>query len=351
MFNPKESHRLLAVLCLTTIAALGLGVWFIASAPFDGQARSSLGGNLITAGGVGGALILIQQMISRREDARQQAQSEQMRRDTLSVVNRRMSRLVSSIISEQAEDLWMRLAENQNDSLQPEPAGWRGSDDILEVQRTLMWRIEVMGRDPDWWKDGNAVAATDAAYYVASDLAERLGLTPEAEDVKRAQMSISSTVRRLDRDSQRLSDAGHVMDALNLDDKVDVLSESNWQAFEPSTLSQPSIVEVEDSSDDDGVVALSQMVEPDPYNAYLRTLVGWLIQAIRGDSPPLSRFGTASANVEPPENYRWGKLVEGEEAGTSTWEGRFLENSWYRRLARTGARELPALFEDLLGSR
>ncbi|MEV7045066.1 hypothetical protein [Amycolatopsis sp. NPDC051061] len=104
------------------------------TAPFDGQARSSLGGSLISAGGIGGALFIVEVLLDRRQLARERVVSEALRVDLLDGANA----IMASSVRAHCELLWSRLVRNLDADLDFPPEGWWSA--------TLAYRHRADGR-------------------------------------------------------------------------------------------------------------------------------------------------------------------------------------------------------------
>ena len=46
--------------------------------------------------------------------------------------------------------------------------------EACSVQRALMWLIEIILDDVEWWKGEKTLAQVDAIYFVASDLGRKI---------------------------------------------------------------------------------------------------------------------------------------------------------------------------------
>jgi hypothetical protein len=240
---------------------------------------------------------------------------------------------MASFVRAHCEMLWSRLARNLDADLAFPPDGWQSEHDAVGVHRTLQWRIEIMARDEEWWRDSGSVAATDATYFVASDLADHLDFTVEQDELEYAQNLMTRTANRLSALAQRLSESGHVADATRLDSQADLLGNGDTQAYQPSLAVW---------RETEGVDILRQ---PDSGTAAIRDQIAWMNDRIRGDTLPINRFGDPVGDAIPtPEQHRWGALMTAETAADVTWGDRFTDSSWFRNIMATAAQELPELF-------
>lgn len=312
--------------------AVGLvGVGLIVFAPFDGQARSSLGSALITGMVVGLALAAIEYTIETRrgaaEDIREASQSDGM----LEVARSGLGDLIAAHIWV----YWLLLVEARNAQLLTAARPGRENDDVARVHAVLQWVREKSGAKPLWWKDPVLLANIDLVSYVTFDLLLRLAdeqsmntadetgaaSEDEADRPDPVELLLEEkhfVVDRLAGMAQRFAELGDVTRALALDRQVEALRRGKMPTYAPPQ---------------------SETVPDNPYLEELR----WLVDQLRDDGIAVNEYGEPVHLPAPdPYAYRWGLLSEPAGEAKSLWEHRYDADSWLERLSEQSRSELSA---------
>jgi hypothetical protein len=312
------------------LVVAGAGVALVASAPLDGPARSSLGGSLLTGVVVGAALFGFEDSLDRRRAAREEAFRRELYRGMVAAANDSLASLVSTHVGW----LWFwfqELVSPTPDESEPaitelpppaRPLGWKGSQDTNDVRRALMWRAEVMGDNPSWWRNEIDLASTDAIYFVATDLAERFDRQPnEEEEIAEIIQAKTRTITRLAGIAQRLSESGAGAEASRIDAQVDSLRFGRTASYIPHLPRWGT-------EDYDYVIPIGSP----PLTAF-REEVAWLTAELRERNIRVDRDGDPIEESAPTaEAYRWQPLFSPSETARGAWDRRFESDSWFRRL-------------------
>jgi hypothetical protein len=320
---------------ITAALAVGLiGVGLILSAPFDAQARSSLGSALITGMVVGLALAAIEYTVETRREAAQDMREARQSDGMLEVAKSRLSDLIAAHIW----TYWWLLLEARNDAQFLLPARPdRYNDDVARVHAILQWFREKSGAEPQWWKDPTLLASIDLVSYITFDLLERSagGQTINTEEQQGESVQTEAdraaaeellheerqrVVDRLAGVAQRFAEMGNVPRAFALDGQVEAFVRGKMPTYAPPP---------------------GDTVPDNPYLKELR----WLVDQLRDDAIAVNEYGQpVHSPVPDPYAYRWGLLCESTGHAKSLWEQRYDANSWLQRLSVQARTELRARF-------
>lgn len=306
-----------------------LGLVLVATAPLDGSARSNLGSSLLTGVVVGVTLIGFESILDRRRARREERAKEELRNSILEAGRNGLSFLVRAHM----ETIFMILNKRGQSGLhvRAQPANWTGDADTRALQRALMWSIEIMRDDAEWWKSEKSLAQADAIYFVASDLIERYQIEIGEGDLQSLFEALTRALDRLNGTAQRLSESGDTKDAANLD----VLSDSLQFHDTPSYVPQLSSWGNEYY---DEILTTGGLLDR------LRKEFSWLTAELRESKIKVDRDGNPlEKNTQASETYRWGVLFSPNETAAEAWEQRFAKGSWFRRVMNTASSQLPKL--------
>jgi hypothetical protein len=230
----RDTRREIAF--ITAALAVGLiGVVLILSAPFDAQARSSLGSALITGMVVGLALAAIEYTVETRREAAQDIREARLSDGMLEVAKSRLSDLVAAHIWTY---WWLLLEARKNAQFLSADRPDRENGDVARVHAILQWFREKSGAEPQWWKDPALLASIDLVSYITFDLLERSAgeqtinteeeqgesLENEADRAGAEQLLHEERQRVVDRlagVAQRFAEMGDVARAFALDGQVE----------------------------------------------------------------------------------------------------------------------------------
>jgi hypothetical protein len=322
-----------------------IGLAFVLSAPLDDSARTSLGTGLITGLIVGIAVAAMQWMVERRREGHEQDIKEQQCATMYEVARSRLGRLIAA----QIWTYWQLLLPyvgNVGNVGKPPPLETENphgdqDEDVRNIQRTLQWLREKMGREMFWWKDTPLLVTADALSFVATDLLERIGFpashgkgwSPENDPAIQSLQEVRvRTVQRLASIAERLADAGDIHRAFAVDTQVDAF-ESN----QPMTTSTPDLGEFRTRA---GVPMIGKRSLSDTQQE-----VGWLVDQLRPDPVTGNEYGVpVSPQTATALEYRWGRLFKPGENQSTVWDHRFASGSWLRSIFDRASKELPAMF-------
>jgi hypothetical protein len=191
------------------------------------------------------------------------------------------------------------------------PLGWKGTDDLKDCQRALVWARERMGQTPGWWHDPQFLASVDALTFVVSRL-----LGPVQPPPSSLEDTWAETVDRLRTTAERLSDAGDIGRAIRLDESFYALKRLRTRAY-----------------------------VPDRYGGFFDEDAAWLVDQLRDRPLALNSHGDPlESGAPPPESYRWGVLFNEGDDPSAALGACFVEGSWFRRILLTAGREIRPVF-------
>jgi hypothetical protein len=213
------------------------------------------------------------------------------------------------------------------------PPGLSLPEDVAAVRKALMWRAEVMRENQSWWRDEFGLAATDAIYFAASDLAQAIEYQPDETDVRRVFEAKARTITRLSGIAQRLSESGGAADASRLDTQVDALrfGGAASASYIPTFRSWGILHNTRDDIIRAGRSPLT----------VFREELAWLTAQLRERKIKVNSDGDPTdENAPAAEAYRWQPLFASSETAEGAWNRRFEVDSWFRRLMKMAASEL-----------
>jgi hypothetical protein len=265
------------VLRVGLVALAALGVWLITTVEFGPDTRVELGASLLTGVVVGTVLIAHEHLLGVRR-AREADETRERLRDGLCT---EAERVVASFLGAHVMTIIGAFVQ-----VAPVPAqrGPGRPSSVVSDDRLTLGRLTASGRrleaDASWWRTRpEALDEVLRAYAAAVMLAERVGLavSPVWEEIDRAR---AHAVARLTRMAERLSAAGFMSEARDLDQLAEAL-ESGW-----------GLLDLEHRS-----------VEPGPWLGPWRPLIAeacWLGRRLGADaSRATSAGGRAAADPAP----------------------------------------------------
>jgi hypothetical protein len=312
------------------------GVVLIATAPFDGSARSSLGGSLLTGVVVGIAVVGFESSLDARRAAREETTKHKMHQEMIDSTNDRLAAfaathvesLIVLFLNEQSERTAASdqptepTSESANGNLtaHAQPAGWRWPEDAQEISRALIWRAEVMRDEPSWWRSNLELAMTDAIYDVGCDLAQRFEFELDYEGREFVE-GRSRTIDRLSGVAQRLSESGNARAAAELDTQVEHLLYGTMISYMPK-------LSLFGNQDYEVIIPYGRSSLEELRREFL-----WLTAQLRTHKISVNQDGDPIRDgSESAEEYRWGLLFSPSDNIHTAWDDRFQNNSWFRRL-------------------
>jgi hypothetical protein len=317
------------------LAILGvIGIVLVATASFDGSARSSLGSSLLTGVVVGTAVVGFESSLDARQAAREEGTRRKIHQEMINSANDRLAALAVKYV-EALSALFLHALSGEaafNQSIESEPQstegrltpreqspGWRWPDDLQNITRALIWRAEFMGDHSDWWRHNLELARTDAIFDVAYHLALAFGWELDYRDPYLSE-ELDRTIERLSGVAQRLSESGNATAAANIDSQVESLRYGAMISYIP---------EVPLSPNQGNEVIIVPLGDSDPVHDALL----WLTSELREHKVVVDRNGDpVQGKSESAEQYRWGPLFSASDNVSTAWDDRFRDNSWFRRL-------------------
>jgi hypothetical protein len=320
------------VAALALLVTVGLiGIALVATASLDDSNRNNLGVGLLTAAGIGLALTGIQHAIDQRR-ARREEKIANERRNGL-IESARLS--LAALVIDHVEQLAMILISTRElpDS-KAKPTGWRGESDKSLVVRGLMWSAELPRQNSTWWRVPRNIAAVDAIFVVATDIAERSFLEITEDDEAYRLQTVDRSLTRIGIAAERLSQSGDPYGAHELDKLTDVLLDGKF--LEECDL--PDLGDLE--TETDGIIF---MVRRDFHE--MRCFVAYVIDRLRSDDilSPISH--PSEDNEQIIMKRRWAPLFEADDSSSvPLWGDRFKDEGWIRKLLGQTSTEVQAIF-------
>lgn len=306
------------VAALAFLVAVGaIGIALVVTASLDDSNRNNLGVGLLTAAGIGVALISIEHAIDLRR-ARREGEIANERRKGF-IESARLS--VAALVIDHVEQLAMKLMSTSKlpDS-KAEPTGWQGKSDKSLVVRALMWAGEIPRQNPTWWRVPRNIAAVDAIFVVATDIAERSVLDITDEDDYRLSQAVNRSLTRISIAAERLSQSGDPYGAHELDKLTDLLRSRNV----PCDL--PDLGRWGTETFDD-VITIGGGFHK------MRCFVAYLIDRLRSDDAIFPIPHPSEDNDQIIMKRRWAPLFAADDSSSvPLWGDRFKDDGWVRKL-------------------
>jgi hypothetical protein len=329
--NTVKALGLGLVVALAVLVAVGvIGIALVLTASLDDSNRNNLGVGLLTAAGIGVALISIEQAIDRRRLASEVRIAEKRRNGFIE--SARLS--VAAIVTDHVEQLAMKLmSTSELPDSKAMPTGWRGQSDMQLLVRGLMWAAELPRQNPTWWRVPRNLAIADAIFIVATDIAERSLLDLAGDEVHHLSQTVERSLGRISIAAERLSQSGDPYSAHDLDQLTDVLRSGNVRCDLPDLGRWGT-----ETCDD--IITIGGTFHN------MRYFVAYLIDRLRSDDSLLSPIPQSSEdNEQIIMKRRWAALFETDElSSVPMWADRFTDEGWIRKLLRLTSTEVQELF-------
>jgi hypothetical protein len=332
--NRQATRFLLWILAGVGVVAL-IGIILISTAPMNGEARNNLGVGLLTGVIVGLALVGTEYALDRRREARALALAASQRIGF--VESARLS--IADLVVAHVQHLAMKLMSTSDiPDARAQPAGWQGESDKSLVVRGLMWVAELPAQDPTWWRTPRKLAAVDAIFLTATDVAERCGLHVSADELNAMAFETDRAVSRISIAAERLSESGDPYSAHELDRLSDELLSGEVRTDLPDL-------------GDWGTADFDSIITVGGAFHNMREFVAYLIDQLWVDQASDEGAQEWRNREDDVAIQRWGELLTDTPTGAIRWGDRFLDGSWLRALLEQASTEIRATFLDETSSR
>ncbi|WP_157130415.1 hypothetical protein [Burkholderia pseudomallei] len=284
---------LVAALALLVIVGL-IGFALVVTASLNDGNRNALGVGLLTTAGIGFAVSSVNHAIERRRERRDDEKANERRKGFIE--SARLS--VAALVIDHVEQLAMKLmASSELPDSKSKPTGWRGESDKRLVVRGLMWSAELPRQGRTWWRDPRNIAAVDAIFVVATDVAERSLVNVTDEEVNWLYQTVGRSLARIGIAAERLSQSGDPYGAHELDKLADVLRFGNVRCDLPNLRGW-------------GTETHDDIITVGGHFDKMRNFVAYLIDRLRS---PDAIFSTPNPSEESDQiimKRRWAPLFE-----------------------------------------
>ena len=317
------------VAALSLLVTVGLiGIALVVTASLDDSNRNNLGVGLLTAAGIGVALTSIEHAIDLRRARREEKIANERRNGFIE--SARLS--IAALVIDHVEQLAMKLmSTSELPDSKAEPRGWRGKSDKSLVVRGLMWAAELPRLNPTWWRVPRNIAAADAIFVVATDIAERSLLDITDEEAYRHSQAVDRSLTRISIAAERLSQSGDPYGAHELDKLTDVLRSGNVRCDLPDLGGW--------GTETYDVITVGGRFDK------MRCFVAYLIDRLRSDDALSSIPHPSEDNEQIVMKRRWATLFEaGDSSSVPLWGDRFKDEGWVRKLLDQTSTEVRAIF-------
>jgi hypothetical protein len=329
--NTVKTLGLGLVVALAVLVTVGLiGVALVLTASLDDSNRNNLGVGLLTAAGIGVALISIEQAIDRRRLTSEASIAEKRRKGFIE--SARLS--VAALVMNHVEQLAMKLmSTSELPDSKAKPPGWRGQSDMNLLVRGLIWAAELPRQNSIWWRVPRNIATVDAIFIVATDVAERSLLDITDDEAQHLSQTVERSLRRISVASERLSQSGDPYGAHDLDNLTDVLRSGNVRCDLPDLGHWGT-----ETCDD--IITIGGAFHN------MRCFVAYLIDRLRSEDALLSPISQSSEdNEQMIMKRRWAPLFETDElSSVPLWTDRFTDEGWIRQPLGQASTEVQEIF-------